>query len=203
MNRFCLLPFLAVIVLALSGPSGADQDSLSAKQTKMIALNNEGVQALDEKRWQLAMSKFAEALSLNPEYDLARENLALAHHNYGLTLISTQPSEALKEFYDSLYLRLSMKVIRKEISTSEAISSILINMGKDPKSFAVRVQLGDDAKLRREPESAIVEYYEALQLKNDPEVHRKLGETFKQVGQIDKAKAEYEAAGVPVNNIAK
>jgi hypothetical protein len=46
--------------------------------------------------------------------------------------------------------------------------------GKDPKSFAVRLAIADQCASSGDNKSAIVEYREALAIKDDPSVKAKL-----------------------------
>ena len=66
-----------------------------ADNNQVIELNNDGVRALNSGNVQLATQKFEQALKLDPTYQLARENLAIAHNNSGLQLRSN-PKAAIK-----------------------------------------------------------------------------------------------------------
>ena len=52
-------------------------------------------------------------------------------------------------------------------------------MHKNPKSFKDRVDLGDEARRSSDFEGAIIEYQEALRIKEDPKIHIKLGDVFR------------------------
>lgn len=158
-----------------------------ADQGQIINLNNEGVKALNASNFQAAISAFEGALKLDPTYKLARQNLAIAHNNYGLQL-RNNPKEALKQFHKALYLDLT------NTTTMANVEGIIKMMGKNPKSFADRVELGDQARASADFIGAIIEYSAALQLKDDPKLHIKLGDVYRVRGDDDKAITEYTAA---------
>ena len=68
-----------------------------ADSNQVINLNNQGVKALNAGTFSEAVKDFQAALNLDPSYQLARDNLAIAHNNYGLQL-KNDPKKALKEF---------------------------------------------------------------------------------------------------------
>lgn len=158
-----------------------------ADSSQVIGLNNDGVKALNSNNYQLAIQKFEAALKLDPNYKLARDNLAIAHNNYGLQL-RNNPAEALKQFHQALYLN------QTNVTTMQNVEGIIRMMGKDPKSFADRVALGDQARLAADFVGAIIEYSAALKLKDDPKIHVKLGDVYRVRDETDKAIAEYQAA---------
>src|SRR6185437_3930872 len=143
-----------------------------ADSSQVIGLNNDGVKALNSSNYQLAIQKFEAALKLDPNYKLARDNLAIAHNNYGLQLRNT-PAEALKQFHQALYLNMS------NATTMQNVDGIIKMMGKDPHSFADRVALGDQARLAADFVGAIIEYSAALKLKDDAKIHVKLGDVYR------------------------
>jgi tetratricopeptide (TPR) repeat protein len=180
----------ALLALSLTYPViGTDDDrgAAHADQSQVIGLNNDGVKALNSGNFQLAVQKFKAALQLDPTYQLAKDNLAIAYNNYGLQLQKT-PKEALKQFHMALMLN------RTNQTTLQNVEGIIRMMGKNPKSFADRVALGDEARLGADFDGAIIEYSEALKLKDDPKIHIKLGDVYRVRDRNDEAIAEYQAA---------
>lgn len=186
----CRSPF-AQILLALSltlvqGCPPLGTPAL-ADQSQVINLNNEGVKALNAGNYQNAIQFFEGALKQDPNYTLARDNLAIAHNNYGLQL-RNQPKEALKQFHKALYLN------RQNATTLQNVEGIIRMMGLNPRNFADRVKLGDEARLSGDFIGAIIEYEAACQIKDDPKIHVKLGDVYRVRGEDDKAIKEYIAA---------
>lgn len=156
-----------------------------AADATVIGLNNEGVIALKVSNYPLAIRKFNEALKLDPEYRLAKLNLVIAYNNYGLQLRSI-PQEALKQLHQALYFD------RGNPITLANVNGIIKLMGKDLSSFEDRVALGDEARQPHNADfvGAILEYWQALKLKDDPAVRAKLGDAHRALDEIDKAQGE-------------
>jgi len=94
---------LALSVFLANQCHRAYGQSSPTENSQVIEINNEGVKALNAGNIQLALQKFAQALKVDPNYQLARDNLAIAHNNYGLQL-QNNPKAAIKEFHQALYL---------------------------------------------------------------------------------------------------
>ena len=159
----------------------------AADASRVISLNNEGVTALNSNNYQVAIQKFKAALDLDPTYSLARDNLAIAHNNFGLQL-RNNPKAALKEFHEALYLN------PNNATTLQNVNGIIQMMGKDPRSFKDRVELGDASRKSGDFIGAAIEYSQALKIKDDPAIHVKLGDVYRVQDATDKAIAEYQAA---------
>lgn len=160
-----------------------------ADSNQVIELNNDGVRALNSGNVQLAMQKFEQALKLDPTYQLARDNLAIAHNNNGLQL-RNNPKAAIKEFHQAIYLN------PNNTTTTSNLSGIISMMGKNPRSFTDRVQLGDDARHSGDMIGAIIEYSEALKLKDDRNLHLVLGDLYRVQDNPDKAINELKIAAL-------
>jgi tetratricopeptide (TPR) repeat protein len=193
---FTVLTICLICVL----PSGAE-DSRDA-----VRLNNEGVAVLEatvtmkngtghykknltDKDWSAIFDKFEAALNTDPQNDLARKNLAIAHNNFAMYLmLKRRFNDALKQFELSLYLDPSNRTTEGNMDRS------LPKMGKHPNSFLDRVDLGNKAKDEKDWPAAVVEYGAALKLRNDRNVHKQLGDIYRLLGKKDKAVSEFAAA---------
>jgi tetratricopeptide (TPR) repeat protein len=160
--------------------AGADDDTL--KQ-----LNNDAVNALNHQNYQLAIQKLEEAIKLRPAYQTAKNNLAVAYNNYGL-VFQNNPSEAIKYFHKAVLLDPT------NVTSQTNLTGIIQKMGKNPRDFATRAAMGDAARKAAQFVDAIVEYQEALKLKDDPAIHEKLGDVYRVRDENDKAITEYQAA---------
>jgi hypothetical protein len=161
---------------------------------QVMNLNNEGVKALNNKNWQLAFDKLTEAHELDPTYNLPKDNLIIAHNYYGEQLKTSNPAEALKQFHQAVYLCLKWGRQPNYIIL-ENIGAVIEKLGKKPNSFAERVALGEESRAKSDNVGAAAEYWTALQLKDDAQVHTKLGDSFRSLGQSELATAEYAVAG--------
>jgi TonB family protein len=155
----------------------------SAERTKLdevidigsvIDLNNDGVKCLHVNDYKGAIAKFEKAISADPYYKLAYENLAIAYNNFGLQLRRT-PMEALREFHLAIFVNPS------NITTTQNMSGIIRMLGKDPDSFSVRVNLGDQEFSLGNFVGAVVEYKAALDLHENQDVRKKLIDAFSQI----------------------
>ena len=183
--------FAGLLVVCLIGLSF--ESTAIADQNQVISLINEGVKALNSGNIQLAIQKFEQALQLDPNYKLARDNLAIAHNNYGLQLRGS-PKEALKEFHQALYLN------PDNATTLSNVEGIIRMMGKNPRAFADRVALGEDSRHASDFVGAIIEFNEALKLKDDPKLHVELGDIYRVKDDADKAINQYKLAAQSDDN---
>jgi TonB family protein len=136
-----------------------------------ISLNNEGVKLLNEQKWQSAIDKLAAAFEVEPSYRLPVTNLAIAHNCYGLSL-KDHPKEALVEFHRALLLDTDRLDLRE--NTRRTISKI----GLNPDKFEDREQLAEAAVKANDYPSAVIEFAEALQLKDSLAVRKKLDDAY-------------------------
>lgn len=159
-----------------------------ADDARVIELNNQGVNALNKSNFSAAITSFEAALKIDPSYKMARDNLAIAYNNYGLSIARSNPKQALQLFHKALSFD------RNNATTMQNVDGIVRMLGKNPKSFADRAELGDQSRKAGDFVGAIIEYQEALKIKDDAPLHEKLGDVFRVQGQDDKAIAEYQAA---------
>lgn len=157
-------------------------------QNVLIGLNNDAVRAINAQNYQLAIEKLEQAIKLDPSYKNARANLAIAYNNYGL-VFQNNPMEAIKYFHKAVLLDAN------NATTLQNLSGIIQKMGKNPRSFADRVAIGDLCRKAADFVGAIVEYGEALKIKDDAPLHEKLGDVFRVRDENDKAIEQYQAAG--------
>jgi len=144
-------------------PSGAP--ILDAEALKK--LNNEAVIDLSRSDYDMAVLKLEQALKAAPSYSRARENLAVAYNNYGLTKQQT-PVEAIKYFHKAIFLD------PDNGTCVENLRGIIRKMGKDPYNFADRVALGDECLNDDCNIGSIIEYRAALAIHEDDVVRSKL-----------------------------
>ena len=140
--------------------------------TEKIALNDRGVRALEEGNYVQAVKSFEDALAIDPEYERARENLAVAYNNYAVDN-KENPHEALKSLHKALYLDPSNPL------TTKNIAGIMKMLGKSQDSYDDRVSLAQEALEENDPLGALVEYREAIRLKPTAELVAKVSELEK------------------------
>jgi tetratricopeptide (TPR) repeat protein len=169
-----------VALLSFSALLLSSQPSVAHTSSKVIRLNNEGVDALKTEDFRIAIDKLTAALNIDPGYRLARTNLSTAHNNYGLAIRDENKIEALKHFEQAQYL------LENDHPVVQAnLLGMMRVMGKDPDSFTDRVELGNQDKLEGDLVGAVVQYRAALKLKRDPEIHRRLVNVYRLLKVLD------------------
>ena len=158
-TRVIVALFLVVSAAVLSSSATPRQDA--------IKFNDAGVLALNKGDFQTAIANLKLALDADSSYQLAAENLAIAYNNYGLSLTS-KPLEALAQFHRALFYQ------SDNPTTKANMDGVIGLMNKNPGSFDARVALGDQALEQHDYIGAFIEYKQALAIKDDPEVTRKL-----------------------------
>ncbi|MFA6209116.1 MAG: hypothetical protein WCT03_14530 [Candidatus Obscuribacterales bacterium] len=136
--------------------------------SELAHLNNTAVHEINVKHFASAIKAFERLLQISPNYAHAKDNLVIAHNNYGLELAMRKPSEALKQFRAALYLDPCQAAIRKNLS------AIMRENGQDPESSEDRLAMADQCLSQGDAEGAFVELSEALRIKNTPQLREKL-----------------------------
>lgn len=140
-----------------------------------IALNNKAVTSINNENWTLAIKQLNQALKLDSNYGLARENLATSHFYYGKKLHQRRNlAKALHHFHYALFWVTERQFVVTKNDIRSEVNSVLKALGKHPESFPDRVQLGDVARRGNDLIGAAAEYAEALNLQDDLEVRQKL-----------------------------
>ncbi len=184
-KRILLLAISASLFLA--SPVTLSPQAYAANDPRLVELNNEGVRALNSNNYQLAIQKFEEALKIDSSYSKAKENLAIAYNNYGLSLTSN-PKEAIKLFHKALYLSPG------NTTSINNLDGIIGYLNKNPNSAKDRVALGDAARLAGDFQGAAVEYEAAGRIQPDPKTFSKLGDVYRVLGDSDKSVQAYQSA---------
>lgn len=157
-------------------------DSAKARE-----LNNKGVSALQSGNYREAFESLQQALKLDPSYEKARDNLAIAYNNYGLVSLHTNPEQAFKLF------RLSYFFSPKEI-TLQNLAGAYKKQNKNPDDLIERLKIAADLRKNGEFEQAITEYCATLKLKEDPTVRIYLGDLYKIRGNYRSSISHYQKA---------
>ncbi|MBX9668890.1 MAG: tetratricopeptide repeat protein [Candidatus Obscuribacterales bacterium] len=151
-----------------SAPGGmTDMTGAQDLSQRVILLNNRAVVAINDNNYEGAIRELEEALKIDPTYQQARTNLAIAYNNYGLQL-KNKPEDAIKIFHKAYALDPSNDKTKLNLDT------IIQYMGKNPKVFKDRLDLGNRAVSQGDMSGAQVEYEAALAIKQDPIVQQKL-----------------------------
>jgi tetratricopeptide (TPR) repeat protein len=164
-----------------SGSNGSNNNSNNTQVSKippskkpllsapeLARLNNTAVQEINDKHFGAAIKSFERLIEVSPDYAHAKQNLVIAHNNYGLELAVRTPAEAIKHFRAALYLDPTQSAIRKNLA------SMISEMGKNPESADDRAELADGCLAINDHEGAYVELNEAIRLKNSPQLRMRM-----------------------------
>lgn len=125
-----------------------------------INLNDEGVRALAENKFGKAIHLFNQAMKIDKNYSVAKDNLSIAYNNYAITL-KNKPEAAMDKLHKALYIDPDNELTRKNLA------NLLTSINKDPNDFNVRFNLAEVAFKEKRFLDALVEYREAQSIKPD------------------------------------
>ncbi|MBU6455139.1 MAG: tetratricopeptide repeat protein [Cyanobacteria bacterium REEB67] len=132
--------------------------------TQLARLNNEAVKEINDGQFEAAIKTLHELTDSAPDYAHARDNLTIAHNNWGLELAKRTPDQAARQFRQALYLDPSQGASRRNLD------AMIKEIGKNPHDAADRLTLARENLSAGDKEAAFVEATEALKLKNSAEV---------------------------------
>ena len=164
---FCLVFFNPLIAYA--------QDEDIAPNPTIIKLVNEGIELHKKRDFLGAIKAFEEAYSFEPSNILVRQNLSIAHNNYGKYLaLRTDYDKALKEFRLAIYYDPENK------TADSNLDGLLRERGVKANDPQTRAQIGDKLRADANFELALIEYKKALGLSQtqDPNVLINIGDIY-------------------------
>lgn len=140
------------------------QEPSFAPNPEIIRLINEGIDLHNKKNYEGALKVFNEALQIEPNNTLIRQNISIAYNNYGKYLAErTDFEKALKQFRQAIYFD-------PQNSTADAnLEALLGQRGVKANDSQARMQLGDKLRQDANFEHALIEYQKALKLSNVPD----------------------------------
>lgn len=161
MKKKIIVLFFALLTTTLSVVLAQDDFETNPS---VIRLVNEGVRLHKSKDFVGALKAFEEALLLEPENIIVRQNISIAHNNYGKYLVErTDYEKALREFRLAIYFDSTNK-------TADAnLDSLLNEKGVKANDPQARSQLGDKLRADANFELALTEYQKALALSKTPD----------------------------------
>lgn len=131
---------------------------------EVVRLVNEGIELHKNRDFEGALRLFQEALGVEPNNTLVRENLSIAHNNYGKFLADrTDYDKAAKEF------RLAIYFDPKNKTADDNLDALLSQRGIKASDPQARTQIGDKLRSEAEFELALIEYNKALSLSKVPD----------------------------------
>ncbi len=140
--------------------------------------NNRGVELGSKGLWADAIREHELALHEEPNNATFRTNLSAAQLRYGDVLSGKHDYyNAIKQYRGALY------VDPNNLPADEHLDNCLSALHKDPLSLKVRQQLGEDADVSGDYETAIVEYRKCVKMADDGPSHASLGRVLLKAGK--------------------
>lgn len=135
--------------------------SVSFSDPKVV-FNDDGVHALHKSKFKEAISLFYKSLSLDPDYEVAKENLSIAYSNYAFSKHES-PMQALELLHKAIYIDPENDLTRKNLNC------LLQMMGKDSKNTGDRIELAKQFLNDGKELDAYIELIQAKLLGAQPE----------------------------------
>lgn len=135
--------------------------------TEKVDLNDQGVKALEAQQFNQAIRLFNEALLIDKDYQIARDNLSIAYNNYAIHL-HIKPEAAIDKLHKALYIDPENELTRKNLN------KLLGRIGKNPEDVKVRTELAEKAFSEKRFLDALVEYREAARIEEDDAISARI-----------------------------
>src|SRR5262245_20023061 len=147
-----------------SGAQTAPQNDALQKREQLYRLNNLGVALMEQYKHDDAAKKFKETLEANPNFALARINLAMAYlflNDFANAL--GEAREAIRVAPASLHAQYVLAhALRNEKQYDEAIAAFNKVLAVDPRDPATNIQVGQIYALKQQYDQAIAAFRRAL-----------------------------------------
>ena len=161
-NLFCLV--FTVCLSLFVCPVCCSQDENIPPNPEIVSLVSKAIELHKNKDYSGALKIFEEALAIEPNNILVKQNISIAHNNYGRYLAErTDYEKALKEFRLAVYFDPENK------TADDNLTALLLQNGVKASDPGVRMQLGDKLRQDASFELALVEYKKALSLSKNPD----------------------------------
>lgn len=165
-----LKSFILVSGVILSNQFFSFAQTEYSSDPALVKLVNQGIEFHKTKDYPSAIKAFEEAYSIDPSSNLVKQNLSIAHNNYGKFLAErTDFDKALKEFRTAIYLDHENKM------ADTNLDALLTQRGIKADSPLVRMQLAEKLRADANFEVALVEYEKALALSKTPDQNILIG----------------------------
>ena len=174
---------------------------MSQQEKRTIEAYNEGVIALDKKQYDIASSKFSEAISLNPKYLEAYNNLGTTLHMMGKDgeaekvlrkMLDLKPDNPEANYIHSNIGLLLWKQRKYREAEKEFLVSIKLNQNYDGAYLNYGEMLYEEGKRNDEAEQ---QFRRAIQLNPKSfEAHNNLGAILLGKEKIEEAEKEIREA---------
>jgi superkiller protein 3 len=191
---------VAIIIFGLfcaaAGLAADEHLSSASGYPAARAFNNKGVEFVSRRQYEEAAKEFQKAIAIDPEFHIARYNLALAYYNMG------NGKEAMSEFeylVNSSYYFVDARynlgtIYLKEGMTDKALEQLKTVVDLQPNHAEAHFNLGFIYYKKGMLDDAIGEYQKGLGIKPDSVKGRlSLAFIYEKIGKYQEAMDEYSA----------
>lgn len=197
MKKNILIGILAICLLSAAQLFAEEQSEANLGYSDARVFNNNGIDFISQAKHEEAVKEFKKALAIDPDFHIARYNLALAYYNAG------NVKEAISEFeylINSAYYFVNAHynlgtIYLREGMVDKAIEQLKVVTELDPNHAEAHFNLGFIYFKRDLLDEALVEYRKALQIKPDSlKGHLSLAFLYEKKAMYPDAQKEYSAA---------
>ncbi|MBT6843853.1 MAG: tetratricopeptide repeat protein [Candidatus Melainabacteria bacterium] len=156
------------LILSLSLPAGA-----YSAQSEVTSLINQGITYHSNRNFVLAIKSFGKAFDLDPENIQIKQNLSIAHNNYGKYLAErTDGPGAAREFRNALYYNRANGVARDNLNYK------LKDLEQSVDDQNKRILQAKQERLQENFYAAIAELHEANRIQKTVEAYVEIGTNY-------------------------
>ena len=181
---------------AAAGFAAEEQLSSTSGYSEARVFNNKGVEFVSRREYEEATKEFQKAVAIDPEFHIARYNLALAYYNMG------NAKEAISEFeylINSSYYFVDARynlgtIYLREGMIDKALEQLKIVVELQPNHAEAHFNLGFIYYKKGMLDEAVAEYQKGLEIKPDSIKGRlSLAFIYEKSGKYKEAMDEYSA----------
>jgi len=183
--------------LTIDNPQPGAADAPAAQNQSADDLNDAGLQALNNGKYQLAVDLFQQVVKLDPKNKTAWNMLGSAYlglDKTGEAITAFQKQIEINPYDQYAYNNLGEAYLR-EAKYDQAIQQFQKQLEVDPLDAAAHANLGQVYLRQKKYAQAVPELEKAVDLRpKDPLVKVELGQAYVANGQTDKGMAAFEKA---------
>lgn len=191
--------FIVLCLLTAGAGLAANEETINITSSYADArlFNNNGVDFVSQGRYEEAAREFQKAIAIDPDFHIARYNLALAYYNIG------RAKEAITEFeylingsyyFVNAHYNLGTIYLREGM-TDKATEQLKIVAELEPNHAEAHFNLGYIYYKKNLLDDAMAEYQKGLAIKPDTIRGRlSLAFIYEKQGRLKEALDEYQAA---------
>lgn len=197
MKKYTLILIFACFFQPAAGLANQQDMNLILDYSDARVFNNNGVEFVSQAEYEDAAKEFQKALAVDPDFHIARYNLALAYYNMG------RVKEAISEFeylINSAYYFVNAHynlgtIYLREGMIDKATEQLKIVAELEPDHAEAHFNLGFIYFKKDMLDEAIAEYKRGLEIKPDTIKGRlSLAFIYEKKGLYEEAVSEYSAA---------